>query len=320
MFIYHERTSLLILISIFTANGSPLHCTFSFQKVTSFLKRTSSEIVEQQKYEAPSIKTLVVKNINGSISLVTKPSPDPACTEIFMQATKKAQTQELCQDMSICSLIDDTTLTLSTNDVPANHAGTVDYHLIVPTDITLIIETEKGNISTQDTHGMLTATTINGNIFCSNTHHIVTAHTKQSGSIRIEQAHKPVSAITKKGTIIIHDALDTITACTQKGKIVAHCAALPQQGRVHLKTDAGQIALHVPSVINASVSAQTTRGTVTSDHLITIQPHTTRLNAHAWNSFKKEVHGSLGTTTEPTSSIVLNSLNGNIKILDTINA
>lgn len=288
------------------------------EKVTSFLKVTPHQIVEQKKYDASSISTLIIKNISGSITIVTKSSPDPLQATIFMQATKKAQTHELCQEIRIGSLIDQSTLRIFTNDSPTSHAGTVDYHLIVPTTLTLILETEKGDICTEDTHGALTATSSKGSITCSNSHHTVTAQVKESGSITIEQAYKPIYASTKKGTITIHDAADTITACAHKGKINAHCSALPHHGYINLKTETGAIALHIPAATQATVNAHTTHGTVTSDHLITLLPHKTRLNVHAWNTFKKEVHGVLGTTPQPNSSIVLSSLNGNIKILDSI--
>lgn len=318
MFIYHKRVSLHLFISICTLHNSPLHCTFSLEKVTTFLKATPHELVEQKKYDASSITTLHIKNISGSITIVTKSSPDPLQATIFMEATKKARTEELCQEITISSSIDESTLRIITNDSAANRAGTIDYNLIVPTTLTLILETETGAIDTDNTHGALTATTTKGTIHCSNTHHTITTHIKESGSITIEQAYKPIYATSKKGTISIHDAADTITAYVHKGKITAHSAALPHNRCIHLKTDTGPITLHTPATVHASVNAHTTHGTVTCDHLITLLPHKTRLNAHAWNNFKKEVHGVLGTTAQPSSSIVLSSLNGNIKILDSI--
>lgn len=321
MFIYHHHTPLqlrahVLILFLFTLAPQPTYAIFSLQKATTFLKRTPHEKIEQKKYDIPHTTTLTVKNIYGSITIATKTATDPLDTILFIQATKKTSTKEFCDEMSFSSLIDGAFFHITSNDTPANRSGTIDYHLIVPAHLTLILETEKGNITAEETHGMITATTLRGNITCTDTHHVVTAHTKEQGSITIEQAYKPIYATTKKGPIIIHDASEAITACTDKGKIVAHCANVPSQGFIHLKTNAGHISLHLPSATNADLSAQTTHGTVTSDHLITLHPQKTRLNTHAWNNFKKEVHGVVGSLNAPSSSIVLNSLNSNIKIFD----
>jgi len=300
-----------------------LYSAPSLQKITTFFTRTLPEEIEQKKYEIPSIITLIVRNLSGNITVTTTPTPviDSTLSQqqpftIFMKAIKKASTPEQCKEITISSLLESNTLTISTDKTTAAYAGKVDYHLIIPAHVNLTLETHKGNIHTDDTHGIAVITTTHGNINCSNTHQTVTAQTKEAGSITIEQAYKPIYATTKKGTILIQDALDSITASAEKGPITAHCTRLPAQGCIHIRTTTGPITLHLPHAIHASVHASSAQGTVTCDHLITIDPHTTRLNTHAWSMFKKEVRGRLGkdVTKIPSSAIVLNSVDSGIKI------
>lgn len=323
MLIYHKRTFLSLFIytlSVSHHSFCSLKDLFPVHKITTFFSGNSCEQVEQKKYDASSITTLVIKNNNGSTSIVTKSTSDPLHNIIFMQATKKGATKEACDTVQICTVLDHATLTITTNDTSNTHNNLVDYQFIVPLTMNLVLETEKGTIRVEDTHGTVQATNTKGTITCINNHHTIAAHVKEQGSITIEQAHKPVHAITKKGDIIINDSLHTVTAHTHKGKIIASSSLLPEDAHIHLKTDNGHINLHLPPSVQASVSAQATRGTVTSDHLITLQAQTTRLNSHAWNTFKKEVHGFLGSSTLPSSSIVLNNNRGNIKILDAVHA
>lgn len=314
----------LIISMLSSITHYQLYSAPSIQKITTFFSRTLPEEIEQKKYEIPSITTLIVKNLSGDITVTTTPtvariestiSQQPPIT-IFMKAIKKASTPEQCKEITISSLLESNTLTISTDKTAAAYAGKVDYHLIIPAHISLTLETNKGNIHTDDTFGITMITTTHGNINCSNTHQTVTAQTKEVGSITIEQSYKPIYATTKKGAILIQDALDSITASAEKGAITAHCTQLPAQSCIYIRTTNGPITLHLPHAIHASVHASSVQGTVTCDHLITIDPHTTRLNTHAWSMFKKEVRGKLGkdATIIPSSAIVLNSIDSGIKI------
>ncbi|MDP3889040.1 MAG: hypothetical protein Q8Q25_00665 [bacterium] len=302
---------------LFTLLCSSIPCThlqgkLSLKKVSSFFGYEPYEQVIQEKYELTPPGKLIVENTRGNIEITTEWKKNT----IFLQATKKANRQEDLEHIQINTNQTKNEITITSNITNNTIKGSIDYQLIVPANSTLVLTTDNGSITVHNVQGVTNATTTQGNITVYNTSHALCACTKKNGSITINQACGPVYAVTKHGNITIQDAKNSVVATTEKGCINTNCLELPTTSSIDLKTNYGTIALGLPSSTNATISGTTSRGTVTSDHYITIQPQTTKLNSHTWNRLKKEVVGMLGSGQ---ASISLNSVYGNIKILDTAN-
>jgi len=160
-----------------------------------------------------------------------------------------------------------TTITAQ-NDVSITHA-----------DNTIRVETEKGSITTQKTRGNL---------------HLKT----ENGDIRSTQSHGTISAHTERGGITIEDSYTSIDAETKRGPITVDCARVPSTARIELRAQKrGTITLAIPESTQAHLIADTTRGTVTSNVLITLERHTMVLNHGTYQDFQRHIRGIIGQQT-----------------------
>ncbi len=290
-----------------------LSSTFSLKKVSTLFGAEPYTHVIERQFTLEDPKTLIIENIHGNIEVTT----DWKKKSIFLSATKKVNNEENLSKIWVKTKHTKNTLTIMSGaqkEKKSTAKGSIDYQLMVPANMQLLLNTQHGTIMVKNVHGPITANTHNGNISIYNTNNTIKAETKQNGIITIQQASGPVTAVTNKGNITIQDAKNSITACTKKGRITANCADILSNTYVNLKTTSGTIALGLPKKINAFIHGNTQHGTITSQHYITLKPQTTKLDDHAWKQFKKETNGILGNGG---ATITLNSVHGNIKILDT---
>lgn len=285
---------------------------FSFKQVSSFFGGNPYEMVIHQEYQLKHLDTLLIENIDGPITIKTGWKKN---NTVLLKATKRANKEEDLADISIkASRIDDKKLMIKTVLAHNTVKGSVEYECIVPANINVEIKNNHGNIAIHDIHGPTTATTIKGNIEIYNIKNTVHAQTTKKGNITIQNTNGAVSATTHHGNIEIDNAYDSIIASTTKGYVTVACSQVPTTSAIRLETTAGPISLSLPSGVNATIKGQTAHGTLSSDHYITLRPYTTRLDTLAWNRFKKEVDGTLGTGE---TEITLRSTYGNVKILET---
>lgn len=141
---------------------------------------------------------------------------------------------------------------------------------------TMHVRTDHGNVTTQKTRGAI---------------HL---ETKQ-GDITITDAFGAISAYTDRGAIMIEESHNSITAETLRGSVVATCATIPTTASITLTSDRkGIITLTVPESTEARLIADTTRGMITSDMLVTLERHTTLLNTHAYKDAHQHIRGVIG--------------------------
>ena len=173
--------------------------------------------------------------------------------------------------------------------LPHTLATTIMAHndvTITDTNGTIHVETEEGTITTHNTRGTLKLETEKGNITC-------------------EKSHGPLHAMTKHGALNIQESYNSITAETARGPIIASCARVPSTARIELRTQKrGTITLTLPESTNAHLIADTTRGTVTSNLLITLEQHTMVLNHGTYQDLQRHVRGVIGQ--QATAEIRLN--------------
>jgi hypothetical protein len=278
------------------------------QKINSFFSRYSIEKTDHKEFSTKSLHTISIENHNGPITITTGWKKNHLYLKTIRHVKKP-------KDLNDIQIVADSTkqghLAISTLYNNSNKKNSsVEYELIAPPSVAFTIKTDTGNISINDIKEPVCATTNHGTITISNMHNSINAQTKK-GNISIDNAHGSINARSYHGTISITKGCDTIFAHTTKGKISVNYEILPPTSIVGLKTDWGKITLSLPTNTNATINATTEHGTLSSDHYIMIKPYATQLNSYAWNRFKREAHGTLGTGNALISLI---STYGNLKI------
>lgn len=148
------------------------------------------------------------------------------------------------------------------------------------------VETQNGTITTEDTRGNL---------------HLEI----EKGDIKITGTRGTVHTQTERGSIMITESYNSITAQTEHGSIKVRAARLPSTAHIDLRTQKrGTITLALPESAQAHIVADTTRGIITSDILITIESHTTVLNSGTYQDLQRHLRGTIGS--QATAEIRLN--------------
>jgi hypothetical protein len=300
----------IILFSILTSSTIATHTTASpFAKITSFLNNYKLEKVDQRELSAESIKNVSINNINGPITIKTWKK-----NSILLKTTKRAKKEE---DLQCIKIVADASkadhLAITTKYLNPKLAGLVEYELLVPASLDVIVSiSENGDASIKDVHGTITVVT-NDNITISNSKKLTSARTLKKGNVQITNTMGPVDVHTHYGNITGENIAHDFNAHSTSGKVTVAYKKLPSTSSIDLKTTSGHITLALPTDTNAEIKGHTTHGTLISDHVITLKPYATQLNSFAWNKFKKEVDGIIGSGE---ATIALHSIKGNVKITE----
>ncbi len=303
-----RRILTLTLVSILASQQ--LYGKLSFEKIRSWFGNKGHETIIDKKFDAEKISTFILENIDGNITVKNSSKEN----KIVLKATKMCKKEEDAQKVRISKQDKDNTLILRTVYQETVKGAAIDYELVIPIGMKLQLSTINGSIYLNDTKSPIIATTEHGNIEANNVEKAIKATTKSNGSIVIGNVQGNVYADTNFGSINIKDAAQNVIAKTNKGIITVACSELPATSTIQLETKNGTINLALPASANATIDGSTRRGSLTSDHYLTIKSHTTKLNRQAWTRFKKEVHGILGSGE---ADIKLSADSGNIKILQT---
>ena len=303
---------MLLLLSLYTADSNTTSfMQSSVKKITSFFTPHSLEKIDHKELSTTSLTSIAIENHNGPITIKTGWKKNYLCLKTIRRAKKQT-------DLDTIKIIADSTqphhLAITTKHTGEKIKGSVEYELIVPAALTVSLKTENGDISINDIEGSVRTITNNGSISVINASNSIYAESTTHGNIYIQSACGPVEALSYTGDITINNAHNSVTAHSTKGKITVDYVTLPYDSSVQLATTTGNITLTTPPSIQAQIKGSTSYGTVFSDHYITIDSYTTQLNNNAWNKFKKEVNGVIGSEQ---AHISLCSTHGNIKILQT---
>jgi len=286
----------------------------SMDRVYSLFGKYTNQDVFEKEYRVGKPTILKVRGIDGNIHVTTEWRRD----SVSLRAIKRASRKEDLEVFSVKTNREDADganyLTLTTACTNKAAKGAIDYELIVPSYVTLNLHTERGEIKVDAVKGKVAASTINGPIELNNVNNAIIARTKESGTIAINGATGDVRATTNKGDIRINDAARSIMASTQKGNILTACNNVASSSKIVLNSQQqGGITLSLPSSVNAKLVGRTEKGRLTSDHLVTINPLTCKLDRQTRRDFERQVEGKLGTGD---ADIRLTSNSGNIKILE----
>ncbi len=310
--------SISYFLTIMLLASSPLcnaWAKLSMDRVYSFFGKYTNHDVFEKEYAVGKPTILKVRGIDGNIHVTTEWRRNT----VSMRAVKRASRKEDLEVFSVKTSREEADganyLTLTTACTNKAAKGAIDYELIVPSYITLNLHTERGEISVDAVKGKVAASTINGPIKLSSVNNAVIARTKESGLIAINGATGDVKATTNKGNIEITDAARSIMASTQKGNIITACSNVASSSKIVLNSgQQGGITLALPSSVNAKLTGRTQKGRLTSDHYVTINPITAKLDRQTRRDFERQVEGKLGTGD---AEIHLTSNSGNIKIVET---
>lgn len=155
---------------------------------------------------------------------------------------------------------------------------TVDYTLIVPqTAILSTVQTEKGSISIKN---------------------VSTAGTR---------AH------TEYGTVALDAVTNSVQASTKHGSITIHAQNLKPTDKIVALAERGSIELELPAATNATLYARTEKGSVTSEHPVTMEPRTLKVSQATLSELKRDVRGTLG---RGGALIKLQTTRGNVRVLE----
>lgn len=304
--------NIILLLSITSIASAHIFDKFSLDGVYSLFGKYTHEEVIEKEFQLEHPGTLSVSNIAGNITITTEWKRNTIC----LKAIKKTAKPELLEMITLkAQQSNNHDLILASIFAQESLKGALEFQLIVPSDMKLNLSTDNGNIIIQDVNGQVIATTLNGNIDIKNTTNNITAKTENNGHITITHAKGNVIASTQKGDIMITDATQSVVATTQKGNIITACSEVPATSRIVLNAEqSGGITLSLPAEVNATLQGKTTKGSLTSEHYVTVKPFTTRLDKNFHKQFKQTVNGFIGTGE---ADIRLTSNNGNIKILET---
>lgn len=138
----------------------------------------------------------------------------------------------------------------------------------------------------------------------------------QSGNIVIKNLDGEIEAHTDSGNITIIDGSHNATMHTKDGAILLQRETMQNTDLIKATTDKGSITLQVPQYINSFIQAQTKKGKIYSDLLVTVEPKITKLNNAVYKEQKQSVTGSLQKDKESfvSGNIYLETKHGTIFI------
>jgi len=308
----NKKKYMLLLLTLITSILSAHNrIQKTFEKISSLIKKEPLEKIDQRELSAVGIKQISIHNIHGPISIKTGWEKETIC----LKTIKKAKKQENLNNLTVTiNTTQPHHLVVSSHDLNKKRNDIIEYELIIPLNLAVQLKTKKGNIIINKINGPIKAMTDAGTITISNTKNTICAQTNKTGDIIIEKAQGSIQALSRHGNITINNPCNNITAHSTRGKLMVTCDTISPSSIFKLETITGNITLRTPTKTDAYITAKTTHGTVTSDHPITLKPYTTKLNSTAWNLFKKEIEGTLGSGG---AQIAFKSTHGNVKIVET---
>lgn len=283
---------------------------FSFKKIYhTFIPPKLHQETVYEKINPKSASLLTVKNECGNVTV----SADKNETLVALKVTKKSPLQERLGKLCYKQNVTGQELVIEHTGTDLQEYESIDFDIIVPQKLAQTVITNKGNILSKDCTTPSRLSTTHGNIEVNNALNSVDAITHEKGVIAFINPHARVKAQTQNDNIRIFNSYHSVIAHSQNGNIQLFAKVVPSTSIIDLASGAGSVAVHLPSEVNADVYAYTERGTITSDHMITLKPQTTQLNRQAWRRLQKEVEGTLGSGE---AQIKLSSMKSDIKLLE----
>jgi hypothetical protein len=260
-----------------------------FSTIRDWFKPRYYEKSIQKEISDESLHTIIITHNCGPITVTGWKK-----NSIYLTSTHNAKDCAALTKIRTAAYKKDAHTLLLTTQGPTSGKWCVTHDLLIPQHMSVIVTTDTDSITLNDIQGTIIATATSGNIFINN-------------------CESTLKATTAKGYLAFHNTSGNITADTHAGKITFTYDTPLSTSTIRATTVEKNIVLTMPETINSSLFCSTEYGIINSEHCITLNPHTTKLNRKAWSFMKKNISGVIGAKNE--SSISLHSTYGNITIL-----
>ncbi len=145
--------------------------------------------------------------------------------------------------------------------------------------------------------------------------------TQTKGSVTINGINGDIDVSVESGSVDIKGSTKTVIAKTGSGKITVKQRKLIEPNSIFLQVHKGSIELYLPRETRGTLHANVGRGTITSEHPVTMNL-TTKLDRYWVDRIKKDITGVLGTFKDSdelerlraSAPITLEATRGNIVI------
>lgn len=202
------------------------------------------------------------------------------------------------------------------NNIELPPLAHVDLTLTIPEHMVIALSEGTGVLSITDTYGKITIRQWTGPMTISNCHGALSIK-KSSGATIVKNAYDTINIDLKNGFVRIENAEGAVKVHTATEGILCEQKSMTSESSLFLQTDNGDIVLAIPSKINADLTAQTSRGIVTSELPVTLAPSTMTIDKNTWKKNKGHIKGTIGdgATGENGSTITIESIKGSIAIV-----
>ncbi|MCF7899903.1 DUF4097 domain-containing protein [Candidatus Babeliales bacterium] len=178
--------------------------------------------------------------------------------KVVVEACKKGIEKTL-KNALIELTVHQNNVTLATTNIDDQETCSINYTVLIPAQVkTLSLHTEKGNISAENISGQ-------------------------------------VIANTEKGNINLININGTLKTTTEKGNISFSTKNLDSHHSILAITQKGNVSIALPEKTSATVQATTHKGVITSEHTVTTQPRTMKINKHTAAQLNKELFCTIGS-------------------------
>ena len=277
--------------------------TNTVQNWFSNYKYTQEELLELTPKQSPCVLS-VTHQLPGTVSIKGWHQ-----NHIAVTVHKKTQTADDAERVQ-CILTENKNGTVALavhNNNELRKSVIVDLTIHIPINSTTNIQAQD-DVTIENTRNTIRIETEQGDVTTRSTWGAVHAHIEK-GNITIHEAHEAIQVYTEKGSITIDRSYNSVIAETERGFIKTKCAHIPSTATIKLATNThGAITVAVPESTEACIVAHTVRGIITSNVLITVERHTTLLNADTYKDAQKHLRGIIGE--QGNANIVINSARG----------
>ncbi len=294
-----------------------INCASRLDSLKAFFGKMPYKEVMQKKYPLDSHGTLTLNNFDGNISVTTH-----AHNVVHIIATKSSNKLHMLPELQVREKVTTTAqgqhcaLTISST-VLGEHSNTkIDYQLTIPQKTILNISTDSGKIYVDQISAPTQLYTKIGSITIGSVSERLTVSIEKQGDIKIDSAFDQVHATTHYGNITVKNLNHNLSASIlERGNILVTQSNICPTGHSNLTTKYGLITVFLPHNMDSSLNAKAMRGSVISDHIVTLSPLRTTLDKCAWDRFRQEVSGRIGSAKEHVPQLTLANECGDIKIM-----
>lgn len=195
--------------------------------------------------------------------------------KIVVEACKRGVEKTL-KNALIELTVNQKTVTLATTNINDKETCIIDYTVLIPTKIkNLSLHASQGNISAENISG-----------------HVI--------------------ADTEKGNIDLININGPLKTTTEKGNISLSTENLHSHHSMLAITQKGNVSISLPEKTSAALQATTNKGKITSEHTVTTQPRTMKINKHTAAQLNKELFCTIGSDG---ASLKIHTGKGNIDVM-----